>query len=282
MADSSSINALTDIQTQLKLLQSETLIARVLDTLNISSSSVLNPNTVEMPTWRRILNVPEKTLDSRDKLIELAERSLKVSVAGQTRIIEVTFQSTDPKVASGFANTLASEFIEQNMQQRWQISQRTSSWLAQQLDDLRLKLQRSDDALQTYARQKGLIYTGEKQNVSDEKLRQVQAEVSKAEADRVMKESRFEIARTAAPETLSDVLNDSNLRALQTNLTDLRRQEAELATTFKPDYSKAKRISAEITALEYALEHERAAIISRITNDFQEARHRERLLSGRL
>jgi polysaccharide biosynthesis transport protein len=281
VADSSSMNALTDIQTQVKILQSESLIERALDKLNISSLSALNPQKVEMPRWRRILNLPpEKKVNSRNELIKTAARNLKVSVAGQTRIIEVGFESTNPTLASGFANAMASEFIEQNMQARWQISQRTSAWLGQQLDDLRIKLQHSDDALQAYARQKGLIYTGDKQNVSEEKLRQLQAEVSRAQADRFMKESRFEIARTAAPDTLPDVLNDSNLRALQTNLTDLRRQEAELATTFKADYSKAKRVRAQITALDSALDHERAAIVNRIKNDFQEAQHRERLLSA--
>ena len=280
VADSSSANALSDIQTQMKILQSENLVERVLDKLNISSSSALNPETGNMLAWRRILNLPEKPVVSRNKLIEIASQNLKVSVAGQTRIIGVTFQSTDPNLASGFANALAIEFIDQNMQARWQINQRTSTWLARQLNDLRVKLQRSDDALLSYARQKGLIYTGDKQNVSEEKLRQLQAEVSRSQADRFLKESRFEIARTAAPDTLPDVLNDSNLRALHTNLTDLRRQEAQLATTFKPDYSKAKRIRAEIASLESALENERTAIVSRIANDFQEAQHRERLLSA--
>jgi polysaccharide biosynthesis transport protein len=279
IADSSSVNALTDMQTQIKILQSESLLERVLDKLKISSAAALNPQKVEIAKWRRTLNLPEEHVDSRDKLIETAARNLKVSVAGQTRIIEISFESTDPKLAAGFANTLASEFIEQNMQARCQLSQRTSAWLGQQLDDLRMKLQRSDDDLLTYARHKGLIYMGDKENISQEKLRQLQAEASRAQDDRVVKESRFAIARTAAPDTLPDVLNDSNLRALQTNLTDLRRQEAELATTFKPDYSKVKRIRAEIVALESALEHERAAIVSRIANDFQEAQHREQLLS---
>jgi succinoglycan biosynthesis transport protein ExoP len=94
-----------------------------------------------------------------------------------------------------------------------------------------------------------------------------------------MKESRYQVARSAVPDTLPDVLNDSNLRALQNNLSDLRRQEAELAVTFKPDYSKAKKLHAEIVAIESSITHERATIVGRISNDFEEAREREKLLS---
>jgi succinoglycan biosynthesis transport protein ExoP len=166
------------------------------------------------------------------------------------------------------------------LQARLQMNRQTSDWLVGQLDDLRGKLQRSEDALQSYARQKGLIYTGEKQNVSEEKLRQLQTELLKAQADRVEKQSRFEIARGAAPESVPDVLNDGNLRALEASLTDLRRQEAEVGVTFKPDYAKAKRIRAEIEALESAIEEKRTAIVNRINNELQESQRREQLLSA--
>jgi capsular exopolysaccharide synthesis family protein len=280
LADFSPVGELADIQTQIKILQSETLIKSTLDKLGISSAAALNPRELNMPDWRRGLNLTRgRTGGGQDKLIETATNNLKVDVAGQTRIVEITFQSTDPKLASDFANTLDSEFIEQNMHARWQVSELTSALLGQQLNELRSKLQKSDDALQSYARNNGLIYSGDKENISQEKLRQLQAEGSKAEADRVMKESRYQVARNAVPDTLPDVLDDSNLRALQTSLSELRRQEAELAVTFKPDYSKAKKLHAEIVALESSITHERAAIVGRISNDFEEAREREKLLS---
>jgi succinoglycan biosynthesis transport protein ExoP len=273
--ESSPANALTDVQTQLQILQSQSLIERTLDKLHISTLDVLDPQTIELPALPR-----HPAALSRDALLEAAARNLKVAVEGQTRLLEVTYQSTDPKIAAGFANTLAEEFIDQNMEARWQAGQRTSAWLGQQLDELRVGLQRSDDALQAYARKQGLIYTADRENVSTSKLRQLQAEVSQAQADRVVKESRFKIASSTPPETLPDVLNDNSLQALQTSLTDLRRQQANLAITFSPDYSKAKRIRAEIETLENALDHERSQIVSRIANDFQEAEHREGMLSA--
>src|ERR1019366_4337921 len=139
----------------------------------------------------------------------------------------------------------------------------------------------SEDQLQRYARQSGLLFTGdkEKQNVSDEKLRQLQTELSKAQADRITMQSRYEMAQGAAPESLPDVLNDNSLRDYQSKLTDLRRQEAELGATYRPEYAKVQKVKAQIVPLETALARERKAIIERIRNDFSQAQRREKLLS---
>jgi polysaccharide biosynthesis transport protein len=271
--DSSSSDASTDLQTQLQILRSETLIVQTLNKLNIRTLAALNPRTSGFEVWHR-----QDTVPTRNELIEGTARNLKITVENQTRIIEISFQSTDPKIAATFANTLASEFIDQNMEARWQASQRTSVWLGQQLADLRNNVQRSDDALQAYARQNALVYTGDKENVATEKLRQLQAQVSQAQGDLAVSESRFKVANTASPETLSEVLNDTSLRTLQNKITDLRTQAANLSTTFKPEYSKLKEINAEIETLESALEHERGQVVTRITNDYLEAERREGIL----
>ncbi len=279
VADSSSTDALTDIQTQIKILQSDTLIDSALVKAGINSPSDLNPNPRVSFQWAGILN-PSGTGDVKETLAEVAGKKLKVGVAGQTRIVEVSFDAPRPELAARFANALTSEFIDQNSQVRWRTNRQTSAWLASQLDELRGKLETSENALQAYARRQSLIYTADKQTVSEEKLRQVQAELSRAQADRVEKQSRFEMARTAKPDTLPDVLNDSNLRALETSLTDLRRQEAQMEVTFTGDYSRTKKLHAEISALEDAIAQKRSEIVSRITNELTGAQRREQLLTA--
>ena len=216
--------ALTDIQTQIKILQSETLAERTMAKLKLTQPADLKLPVNRVTAWRRALNLPEpKPVDAHEAMLKSMAKNIKVKAAGQTRIIEVLVDSTDPALAARFANTLANEYIDQNMQARWLMTQRTGDWLGRQLDDMRIKLERSEDALQAYARQSGLMFTSEKQNVSEEKLRQLQLSLSTAQADRVGKQSRFEMATKATADTLPDVLNDSSLRELQSKLTDLRR-----------------------------------------------------------
>ena len=266
VSDASAISGMTDVQTQVKILQSTTLLERAMGVVRQSSPGA----------FRALESDPAH---DRDWMLHALSKNLKAGLAGTTRIIEITFDWTDPKVASAFTNALTQEFINQNIESRWQLAQRTSEWLVQQLDDARGKLERAETALQNYARQNQLIYTADKQNISEEKLRQVMADLSRAEADRLEKQSRYQISRTAPVETLAEVLNDGNLRSLQNNLNDLRREESELLTTFKPDYSKVKKVHASIESLEASLEKARGEILGRIANDYQSAVTREKLLS---
>lgn len=276
-------NALADVQTQIKILQSETLVEKALDKLKVQNrSDSLAKEATRVSAWRRAFGLGDPEPSSPESEIRQTLENLRARAAGQTRIVEVTYDSPNPKAASDFLNLLTNEFIEQNIDSRWKMMQRTGDWLTRQVDQVRIKLERSEDALQNYARRNGLLFTHttnkEGQNVTEEKLHQLQAELSKAQADRVSKQSRYEMAKNSPSEALPDVLNDLTLREYQTKLTDLRRQQAEMTATYKPEYGKVRRIEAQIAPLESALERERQAILDRIKNDYQEAQRREKLL----
>lgn len=286
VSENNAYNALFDIQTQIRILESETLLDRVNDrlkaTMPAEPASSMLPFNVE--TIRRILNIQgsEESADPRVQALRRIAKSIKVRSAGQTRIIEVLADSPNPAAAAAFANTLVQEFIDQNMESRWKMTQRTGEWLTRQLDDMRVKLERSEDALQAYARRAGILMTGDdkKENVTESRLRQLQEELSRAQADRVSKQSRYDMAQAAPADNLADVLNDSSLRSYQEKLTDLRRQQAELATTYTPEHAKIQRIVAQIQSLTRALDRERSMILGRIKNDYEEAVRRENLLNS--
>jgi succinoglycan biosynthesis transport protein ExoP len=269
-----------DIQTEIKILQSDSLRDRVLAKLRKASPQNADA-TIGKSFWRKALNLPEPpAVNPYELKLADAANSLKVRAAGQTRILEMTVDSPDPQLAARFANTLADEFIEQNLESRWQISEKTGDWLSRQLDDMRIKLERSENALQTYARDSGLIFTNERTNISEEKLRQLQQELSSAQAERMAKQSRFELTQTSSPGALPDVLNDGALRATASRLTELEQQLAELRTTYTPDHIKVKRIEAQIATLEASLAADQDEIVKRIRNEYEEAQRREGLLSA--
>ena len=186
----------------------------------------------------------------------------------------------DPQLAADFANTLATEYIEQNLEARWKTTQHTGEWLTRQMEDLRIKLEKSEEQLQNYARLSGLQFTSEKDNAAELKLKQLQEELSKAQADRIAKQSRYELAAGASPESLSEVLDDSSLRDHQAKLRELRQQMAELTTSFTAAHPRVKKVEAQIMALEAELGKERANIVRRINNDYQAALRREKLLAA--
>lgn len=219
-------------------------------------------------------------MTAREKLLEKLADSLKIHPTARTRVLEVTADSTDPDLAADFVNTLVGEFIQQNVEAHLSSSQSTSDWLRREIDDARASLQRAEDALQTYARESGLIFTDETTNIATEKLQQLQQQLSNASADRIGKQSHFELARSSPPDTLGDVLNDDGFRDLSAKIVDLRRQIASMSAVFTPGYSKLQQAQAELATLQATFQSERDDILKHIENDYVEATSKEKMLAA--
>ena len=267
----------SDIQTQVMILQSDSLLDRVLAKLRtppVVTSSV--------SAWRKALNLPyPEPVDAQEKAIEYAKKNLKVRASNGTRIVELTVDSPSPGIATDFANTLASEFIDQSLESRWKMMERTSDFLSHQLDDMRARLERSEDRLQGYAQQAGLLFTSdEKTNVSEQQLLQIQQALSAAQTDRISKQSRWEMANSSPAEALPDILNDTTLRDYQAKLIELQRQMAEWSATYTPESPKVKRLQAQVAPIQSALGRERGDILKRIRNEYVESVRREKLLTA--
>jgi polysaccharide biosynthesis transport protein len=280
LADTGSSADATDIQTQIKILQSDSLLKRVVTKLRADGLPATPPGRIE--TWRKLLNLPDPhPADPREAALSYAARNLKVRADGQTRIIEITVDSPNPQIATAFANTLTNEFIDQNLETRWKTTEHTGQWLSSQLDDMRVRLEKSEDRLQQYANDAGLMFTADDKNsVSEEKLSQIQQALTTAQTDRILKQSRWEMANSSPPDALPDILDDASLRGYQDKLTDLNRGLAELRVKYKDDYPKVQEVLVQIAPIQAALDRARADILKRIHNDYDEAAGREKLLTA--
>jgi succinoglycan biosynthesis transport protein ExoP len=270
-----------DIQTQAKILQSDSLLERVVAKLDLGKRPFPDDGSGRIATWRKALGLGQaRQASTREKNLGLVGKNLKISTEANTRIVEIRYNSTDPQLAADFVNTLTTEFVQQNLESHWKTTLQTGEWLTHQMEDVRIKLEKSEDELQSYANASGLMFTSEKDNVAEEKLRELQEELSKAQADRVASQSRYELASTAAPESLPEVLDDATLKEYQVRLTDLRRQLAEISSSLTPAHPAVKKVQAQVSTLELALDKERTSVIQRIRNEFESAQRREHLLAA--
>jgi capsular exopolysaccharide synthesis family protein len=272
---------ISEEQTQAKLLEGEALQLRVMARLNPGQNANTSKPKMASSGWRKWLHLKEPVkMTAREKLLAGLAGSMKVRPTARTRVLEVTADSTDPELATQYLNTLVEEFIQQSVEARLDTTQRTSDWLRREIEDARSKLQHAEDDLQSYAGQSGLIFTDENTNVATEKLQQLQGQLSQATADRITKQSHYELAKTSPPDALGDVLNDNSLRDTSAKMSDLRRQIASLSAVFTPGYSKLQQAQAELATLETTFASQRAAIVKHIDDDYLEAANKEKLLAN--
>lgn len=268
----------TFLETQAALLSSRGLVMRVIDEMELAS----NPSVV-MPgewfsAWRLALAGQEEKAPDQIKLANAAMRSLRVKTRQGTQIVEVSFDSSSPMIAAEFVNKLADEFIEQTIEARWEQSQRTGEWLSRQMEQVKVKLEQSEDDLQRYAHSAGLQFMRDEGSIDEEKLKSLQRELLDASAERVKLQSRYELAESAPPESLGDALDNDGLRTHQAKLADLRRQLAEYRELFTEKHHKVRLTEAQVAEVEQTADTLRKNILRRVHNDFNAAKRREDLL----
>jgi succinoglycan biosynthesis transport protein ExoP len=267
------------LRTQIEILQSETVVGRVVDKLHLASRPEYqrSDGSALAGIYRALGAAPAISAKPRERAIDEALSNLRVQPSKQASMLTIAFSSTDREFAAAFVNELTKQYAEEALQSRWQASKRTGEWLHSQLSDVRRNLESSEAALQAANRNLGMMATDNRGSVAEEKLRQIQQELSKVEADRIDKQSLFEMTKTNS-QNLPAVLDDGPLREYQMKLADLRRQEAEQSVLLTPSSYKVQRLHAQIQELEATLVKERQNIASRIRNSFESATVRENLL----
>jgi capsular exopolysaccharide synthesis family protein len=268
------LTAQSYFQTQIKMLQSESLLGRVIDKLNLESAQP------PLSRVRRLLGASRSPQQpGKETLIQQTQDHLTVRSAGETRLVEIFYESPNPKLAADFANALVSEYIEQSQEMRWESTQHTAEWLTRHLDDMKATLEQLEAQLQDYAQTSGLTFTSEKDDVAENRLAQLQGELAKAQADRIAKEASLEDAKNKQADSLPEMLDDPMLRDYRVKLTDLQRQLVELSATLTPAHFKMQRVQAQIDELQSAIKTEQGNVLHRLSNEYTTARRREAFLT---
>jgi succinoglycan biosynthesis transport protein ExoP len=231
-------------------------------------------------TWRMALRLnPPSSEQLWAEALGTAAGGVRVRSSGTNRIVDVSCDSTSGQLAADFCNILTQEYIDQNLEARWKSTEYTGQWLTKQLQDLKIKLEKQEEELQSYARATGLVFMAEKNDVQEATLGDLQKEWSQARADRIAKQSKYEMAATSPAGALPDVLDDLPLKDTQKTLADLQAKLAELQVTFTSSHSEVKRVRAQISTIEASLEGSRTNILTRIRKEYEGAERREALLA---
>ncbi len=277
-AESSSTEAY--VQTQIKLLQSDTLLDRTVTRLE----SEPHPRFIErddlISQLKRTLHLSNSEPLAYQALIDEAAKQVKVKPLGITRLVEITCDSWNASFSAKFCNTLTQEFKDEDLDARSTEAQKTSEWLTRQVADVKLKAEESQKKLEAATGGNGLILSEQSNSVGEDRLRQMQGELVKAQADRMEREAQAGVAGSASATTLPSVLDDPNYRQLQQQLTDLQNEVAKIVPPLTEENPKVIHLRSQIKQVQAELTAERNTSTSRMGNEYTAARHREALLKA--
>jgi len=262
------------MQTQRHLLESKSLRDRV-DRVLVSKPQewTARPNQVELLARR--LNL---TRTAPAPQASLPETGITIRNFDRTRLVEIECESTSPQLAADCANTSAHQFDQMQTEARIESARHAGAWLTSQIEEVRETLRKAESELESFSRNAGQLYGTDQQSAEQTKLMQLETELSRASADRIQKQSSYEIARRTPAETVPQVVDDGKLSSYALKLADLKRQLAEARTQMTPQHPKVQELTAQIGELEGTVAKERSDILTRVQNDYSTSLMREQLL----
>ena len=269
------------MDTQIHVLQSDAIAKLVIAKLALDSNPAFAGKAAG-PAGQPMATPDDAAMRRAAGFVGAFHHSLQISSIPRTRLLEIRFSSSDPVLAAKVVNTVIDTYIEQNYKTHLEATTRTADWLAQQLSELQMKVEQSQEKLVRYQKEHGILGIDEKQNIVTSKLDELNKELTTAEGDRMQKESVYRLASSGDPDLLSNLDPASPLIKLRSQEDDLHRQIAQASVNFQPSYPKLQELNNELAAVQTDIKVEVQRLSEKYKKDYLAALEREKLLRASL
>ena len=266
------------IETQSKILTSETLALQTIRSGVLSGqpdfSSDLSSDALATGSLANLKPPPE---------LGGFLGSLSVKRVANSRLMDVSFESTSPLLAAQVVNAHIKNFIDQNFQSHYEATTRASTWLTDQLSELKIRVEKAEDARIAYERQNQIwALDGDKQNVTTQRLGDLNKELTDAQSERMRKQSLFEYAKAGDVDSVPQIRDNAAVQDLSRRRAEIYTFYTDALNQYGPNFPKVLRLQAQLKELDAAAAKEKKAVIARLESEYREARQREDLLTQAL
>lgn len=297
------------LQSEIEIIRSTQLLQRVIRKLRLDEDPEFNASLRPASIWdtlsdpaataRQIL--PEgflaalgidATADMIDELaqeertrrliVERVADRLQVQLLSTSFIISIRFESTNTRKAALIANTIADQYIVDQLEAKFEATQRATMWLNERVSDLKDRVEAAESTVEEF-RASLAVVDGQGLELTNQQLAQLNSSLIDARAERAEAEARFnQVARlvdrggdvTSAAEVLSSPL----IQRLREQQAEVERQLAELSTRYGERHPQMIDGRAKVADIRRAIEVEVRKIVEGLRNELQVARARERSL----
>jgi succinoglycan biosynthesis transport protein ExoP len=262
------------IETQSKILTSETLALQTIRNGGLAG----HPDFASADGPSEAISSGNLANQKRPPELGVFLGSLSVRRVPNSRLMDVSFESTDPQIAAHVVNAHIENYIEQNFRSRYEATAQASTWLADQLNELKIKVEKSEDARITYERQNQIWTLDDKQNITTQRLSDINKELTEAQSDRMKKEALYEFAKSGDTNAVPQLRDNEVLQDILKKRTETSTQYTDALNQYGPNFPKVQRLQAQVKEIDGLVENEKKNVINRMDSDYRAARQRETLL----
>jgi polysaccharide biosynthesis transport protein len=208
--------------------------------------------------------------------------SLAVKRVPNSRLMDISYEANSPELAAQVVNAHIRNFIDQNRRSHYDATTSATTWLTDQLDELKIKVKNSEDARLDYERKNQIWEVDDKQNITTQRLSELNRQLIDAQSDRMKKQSMYDFARQGDVDIVPQIRDSASVQDLLKRRTDLNGQYTEALAQYGPNFPKVQRLQSQVKEIDQNLEREKKAVVARLGSEYHEAQQREELLSRTL
>jgi len=287
---------LTFFNTQIRLIKSKSLADRVVKKMDLLSRPEFNPENKKNSLGRKLIGfvtlrwlfpgkkenngnlASDYLLNPYSDIARTIRENIKVATISDTKLVEVSYTSSDSRLSAELVNTLAEEFISFSIEKRYENTQQASDFLKEQITTLREDLTSKERELQKYGEEKELVFMNDQESTVINTFADLNQAYTQARIERIRAEGNYRELRNLDVDTLPEFVNIASLQELNTEYTRLKSDYKEKIKIYKPDYPVMVQLKARIDSMKDEIKNAFDALEA----DYSAASRRERNLLNTL
>lgn len=247
------------INTQVRALQSADLLLKVANSLKLSGIPEFNPRIGNIDLFTKITRLiglggirPGETVD--DTVLATVVRQLEISSPKESRSINVRFSSIDAELAAAFANRLAEDYRSSLVSDTVKETSDVVAALEPKVEQLRRELIEAEAEVERTRVQIDRTIGGQQKTpLIDQRLGELTAELSRADAQRSDAESKWrgakELMLTGNGSALPEAQKSPLIQNLEQQRVRLERNISELSASLLPGHPRMQQLNADLAGL---------------------------------
>ncbi len=270
-------------ETQRKLIQSRALARRVINQLGLDTKDT---SFGLVSSVKKALGMSVTDQNSAERTEALFIENLMVQPISNSQLVAINYDSTDPKLAADITNAIAKTFVRMNLEKRFDTASYSKEFLSENIQQVRQTLEKSERALNDYARQFGIVQDVDGESTDTFSLKKLSEELVKVERQRIEAESLYEQAKNADlsdPMTVATLSKDPEMQEKGSDLAKLiADRDARIKRSASGTNRTIRRLSGQITRLRAEINAGASAVLVTLKADAEAAKIRQELIREQL
>jgi chain length determinant protein EpsF len=231
--------------TQVDIINSHRVAQRVVKLLHMDESPAIREQWLAQTEGKGQLV---------DWLAGLLAKNLDVRPSVQSNLININYSGVDPAFTAAVANAFGQAYIDINLELKVEPARQSAVWFEGQTKILRDKLEVAQSALSSHQQKTGIVATEERLDFETAKLNELSTQLTLVQAQTSDSSSKSKSA--GASDTLVDVMQNSLILGLKSEIARLEAKQQESNVNLGPNHPQTRRGESELASLKARLASE--------------------------